>query len=1015
MRVATEEKELKLIQSRFLLSALVVLLSCVGFVHAQETTGGSIAGEVLDTQGASMPGATVTITTPQGTKTYVTDANGRFFAPYLVPGSYTVRVELTGFSPVEQKGIDVSLGKRVNLDFTLKVGQISETIEVVGAAPVVDTTTTTIGGVLDSDTIAKLPVGRAFTDTLYMLPGVSDSSYAGDANPSIGGASGLENNFIIDGVNASNAGFGAIGSYSRQLGSIGTGVTSDFIKETQVKTGGYEAEYGQASGGVVNVVTRSGGNEFHGAVFGYYQGIESEYKHLDSPNGTVNTAGRNLSDVGISLGGPLMKDKLFFFGTFNPSWNILTRTAPTGFPLESLGEVDTTRKSYSYAGKLTWQAGSNHRFDVTAFGDPSKAENGPQTATALVASNKTRFSAIDYGGHSQSLRYDGIMTPSWLVEANVGHITNKFHTQPEIDEWSVSDRRVVPNVVSGGIGFFETDEGRNTQFGIKSTNIFNAGGNHQLRYGFAYEDIYYLQGTGRTGPTFTLSDGTQTTTGGSIQIRPDPVYGSIWRVTRAQIGPGRETTQQYWSVFLQDTWQIGKHLTLRPGVRVDNQKLKGSEQFPVCLSNQAFVGDVAGGGTPVACEYEFGPLYAPRIGATYDITGTGKAKLFGSWGRYFVKIPNDLAARSLSADAGVTVADYFDAGLTQPVPEGTIALGTPNHLTIAGLHPATIAPNVDSTYSDEFVGGFEWEAAPRLNVGVRYVHRKIPVVMEDFAPSSVILYTYGIPPSIEYIIDNITTQTPTTNPADFGLPFEQARFEDPTHKYQAVEVTLNKTFSDNWSMIASYRWSDLTGNFEGFFRSDNGQSDPGITSLFDFPTNDPSYTADGAAFGFRGDIRYQGTTLGTGVLPNNRPHQFKLYTNYTFGAFNLGVAANVGSGRSLTALAANPGYQNSGEIPETLRGEGFRTVDGVLQNTETEAYFDAHLDYTIKFGAQRVVLVADGFNLFNTQKPLDYDNYTETSFGSLNPNFGTAHQGGASRTPSFHTPFQLRLGARFEW
>jgi hypothetical protein len=1011
---------LQLIRSWFRLSAFVGILSCVGAAYAQETTSGSIAGTAVDTQGAAMPGATVTITSPQGTKTYHTDTNGRFFAPYLTPGDYSVRVELTGFSPVEQKNIAVRLGQRVSLDFTMKVGQISETVEVVGAAPTVDTTTTTIGGVLDSDTLNKLPVGRAFTDTLYLLPGVSDSSYAGSANPSIGGASGLENNFIIDGVNASNAGFGAIGSYSRNHGSLGSGVTSDFIKETQVKTGGYEAEYGQASGGVVNVVTRSGGNEFHGAVFGYIQppGLESSYKQLDTANGTVNTASHQDADLGISVGGPLMKDQLFFFGTFNPSWNTLTRTAPTGFPLESLGEVDRVRKTYSYAGKLTWQAGSNHRFDASFFGDPSKADNGPQTADALATSAATRFSAIDYGGHSQSLRYDGIMTPSWLVEAQVGHITNKFHESPEIDEWNVSDRRVVPNVLTGGVGFYETDEGRNNQFSLKSTNIFNAGGSHQLRYGFAYEDIYYLQGTGRTGPTFTLSDGQQTTTGGSIQIRPDPTYGSIWRVTRAQVGPGRETAQKYWSAFMQDTWQIGKHLTLRPGVRIDNQNLKGSEQFPVCLSNQGFVGDISGGGTPVACEYTFGPLWAPRIGATYDITGNGKAKLFGSWGRFFVKIPNDLAARALSADAGVTVADYFDAGLTRPVPEGTLALGTTNHLTLAGLHPATIANGVDSTYSDEFVGGFEWEAAPRLNVGVRYVHRKIPVVMEDFAPSQVILYTYGIPPSIEYIIDNITTQTPTANPADFGLPFEQARFEDPTHKYQAIEVTLNKTFSNNWAMIASYRWSDLTGNFEGFFRSDNGQSDPGITSLFDFPTNDPSYTANGAAFGFRGDIRYQGTTLGEGVLPNNRPHQFKLYTNRTFGALNAGVAVNVGSGRPLTALAANPGYQNPGEIPETLRGGGFQTVDGFKTRTDTEAYLDAHLDYTIKFGAQRVILVADAFNVFNTQKPLDYYSYTETTFGALNPDFGTASQSGSADVglvPSYHAPFQLRLGARFEW
>jgi hypothetical protein len=170
-------------------------------------------------------------------------------------------------------------------------------------------------------------------------------------------------------------------------------------------------------------------------------------------------------------------------------------------------------------------------------------------------------------------------------------------------------------------------------------------------------------------------------------------------------------------------------------------------------------------------------------------------------------------------------------------------------------------------------------------------------------------------------------------------------------------------------------------------------------------------------FGWRGDIRYQGTTLGEGQLANNRPHQFKLYTNRSFGDLNAGLAVNVGSGRILTALASNPGYQNSGEIPETLRGEGFETVDGFKTATDTEAYLDDHLDYTVKLagGKQRIILLADAFNLFNTQKPLDYDNYTETVTGVLNPNFGTAHTGGVSRTPSYHTPFQLRLGVRFEF
>jgi hypothetical protein len=275
---------------------------------------------------------------------------------------------------------------------------------------------------------------------------------------------------------------------------------------------------------------------------------------------------------------------------------------------------------------------------------------------------------------------------------------------------------------------------------------------------------------------------------------------------------------------------------------------------------------------------------------------------------------------------------------------------------------------------------------------------------------------YSLAGSIEYFITNVTDETPTFNSEDYGVDYTKAHFEDPRHRYQAIEVTANKSFSNNWALIASYRYAKLSGNYEGFFRSDNGQSDPGITSLFDFPTNDPSYTEVGVPqFGFRGDIRYQGLTRGEGRLPNDRPHQLKVYGNYTFGKLNTGIGVNVGSGRSLTALAANPGYTNSGEIPESLRGEGFETQDGFKKLTDTEFYVDAHLDYTFRINdSQRFVLLADAFNLFDDQQPLDYDNYTETTFATLNPDFGSPKAGGGA-FPQYHAPRQLRIGARFEW
>jgi hypothetical protein len=1018
---------------RQLIRAIVLVLAGCGLASAQETTTGSLTGQVLDSDGAAVPGATVTVNSPQGSKTFVTDSTGHFFAPYLTPGEYSVKVELSGFSAIEQQGIQVRLGQRFELtDLVLKVGSVSEVVEVVSAAPVIDTSSTTAGGNLDTAQLQRLPVGRNFTQTLYLVPGVSDSSGVGDANPSISGASGLDNNYIVDGTNISNQGYGGVGVYSITFGSLGTGVTTDFIRETQVKTAGFEAEYGQSTGGVVNVVTKSGTNAFHGNFFGYFQpsGLEAGRETVQTPNGTVNDIGQDNIDFGVSLGGPLAKDKLFFFGAFNPQYGTLTRIAPDGFPLSALGEVDRKRRTLSYAAKLTWQASANHRFDLTAFGDPSHGDLGPQRNSALKgAADQGRFSELEYGGHNQALRYDGILSPNWLIEASVARAYTNITEIPGLDEPSVTDRTVVPNVVRGGIGFYDLDQkGENVQLALKSTNIFDAAGRHQLRYGVQWETVDYDRGFNRSGPTFTLPDGQVTSTGAQIQILPDPVYGQIYRVVRANVGPIVSTNQKYLNFFVQDTWQIGSRLTLKPGLRWERQQLNGGliPESPYCFEGESRVGIVANGyeeatGPGIACQFTWSNNLSPRLGATYDIAGNGKSKLYASWGRFFVKIPNDLAARALAADASTTRADYFDEGLTQPVPQGVLALGTTNHYLPPTGAPAIFENGSKATYSQEFAGGIEYEVAPSLNIGVRYIHRDIPRILEDYAQATPVMYELGFPglSNVIYLIDNITqnTQTldPTTTPGFEHLG--RSSFEDPEHKYDSVEFTANKTFSGNWSLLASYRWSRLRGNFEGFFRSDNGQSDPAITSLFDFPTNDPSYTQIGVPeFGYRGDIRFQGNTLGAGLLPNERPHQFKLYGNYTWNNLNLGAGFNAGSGRNLTALAANPIYGNSGEIPESLRGSGMQTVDGFLENIGAEVIFDLHADYTFKISdRQQIVLIADAFNLFDDQDPTWYDTYTETTPGALNPNFGYPIFLGAGNTNSFHVPRQIRLGARFEW
>jgi hypothetical protein len=380
-------------------------------------------------------------------------------------------------------------------------------------------------------------------------------------------------------------------------------------------------------------------------------------------------------------------------------------------------------------------------------------------------------------------------------------------------------------------------------------------------------------------------------------------------------------------------------------------------------------------------------------------------KVFANYGWFFAKIPNDLAARALSADAGVTRADYFDQSLTHPVPDGVSAAGTTVHLRFAGLNASQFDPKARSTYSTETLVGWQWEAAPGLSVGANYQRRRYGRVLEDIGTAPLVAYLLSPESlsSVEYFVTNPGTNTPVTNPFSSAISFD-----NPVHEYDAVTLSADKRFSGGWSVQSSYQWSRLWGNFEGFFRNDNGQSDPGITSLFDFPTNDPTYVSLGAPLGFRGDIRFLGAA-GNGPLPNDRTHTVKLSGQRQFGfGLNAGVNFVLQSGAPLTAMAANPVYDSAGEIPETPRGAGMQTEQGFRTRTPWQTSTDVHADYGFKLGGtRRIVALIDAFNLFNQQRVAAYDYYTEIGFQVPNPNFG--------RVIAYQNPRTIRLGARFEF
>jgi len=432
----------KKLLSGFAILALLLSLAALGFAQAgsESSVKGSLSGVVLDPSDAVVSGAKVTIAGPTGDKSMQTDPEGRFLFQILTPGFYSVKIEKEGFKATEIKQAEVQTGRTSSINVKLELGASSTVVEVSGAAVTVDTTSTATDTNLTDTFYQSIPVGRGVTGLFYAAPGVSSGLGTGTANPSIAGGTGLENNYVADGVSITDGGFGGIGVYSRVYGSLSTGINLSFVKEVQVKTGGFEAQYGKSTGGIVQIVTKSGTNQFHGSLGGYFAPQQFEATRLfgddfgaGAQNARFNLQGKILHqsnyDVDAQVGGhvPGMKDHVFFYGSFNPQWNTdhsqfaqfhnpsdLLNGTPTQ---TSLGTIDVPVKVYSYAGKGTFRLNDHHQFEVSIFGDPTYGDNDPNGSYYAVASPST-YDKLQYGTRNFVARYNATLSPTWLFNAS---------------------------------------------------------------------------------------------------------------------------------------------------------------------------------------------------------------------------------------------------------------------------------------------------------------------------------------------------------------------------------------------------------------------------------------------------------------------------------------------------------------------------------------------------------------------------------------------------------------------
>jgi len=294
-----------------LLLAVALLLSVAhpAFYAQDIQTKGSLSGTIVDVNGAVIQNVKVTITGQETIDRVVTtnDESG-FKVQNLTPGTYRVKAERTGFKAVSVSDVEVSVGKATALKLTLEVGSVAEVVNVsIADAVAIDQSSTAVDANLDDELFQNIPVQRGVTGLFYLAPGVTDSLRGGVDNPSISGGSPLDNLYIADGVNITDSAVGGLGIFSRAYGTLGTGINTAFVKEVQVKTGAFEAQYGQSQGGIVNIITQTGSNEYHGSIYGFARPSAFEATRRQPDDTKTNKQGKILHeenyDVGVNLGG----------------------------------------------------------------------------------------------------------------------------------------------------------------------------------------------------------------------------------------------------------------------------------------------------------------------------------------------------------------------------------------------------------------------------------------------------------------------------------------------------------------------------------------------------------------------------------------------------------------------------------------------------------------------------------------------------------------------------------------
>jgi hypothetical protein len=967
-------------------AAALSVAACLGLSMPAlaNNTSGNITGNSVTTSGAVLSNVTVSIENLEtGLKrTVVSSADGDFRFPLLPPGPYKIVAEKDGFRTTVEESVTVGISGKVNLNLALSDASM-ERIEVTGSAiSLVDVTSNSTGIVIDSVTLDRVPVSRDFTSIALLAPGTTK----GDSNfgnvPSIGGASAAENAYYVNGLNLTNFRTG-VGSSNPPF---------EMFDSFEVKTGGYSAEYGRVTGGVVNAKTKSGTNEFKFGINAFY---EPDALREDKPDGGLvnglpyidNSADKNTFwDVNLFASGAIIEDQLFFYVLYNPRSDVYDyngRTNNIGGDLIRDVYKDEDEDAF-WGAKVDWYINDSNILEFTAFSDASSTVNTTYASTNGVLAEPT-IGFTDTGGKNYILKYTSIISDDLSVSAMYGLNKANRTVASALDSNPVIYRRFDSNgafVRGGNFANFLVDVGSDEREVFRVDADWYLG-DHEIRIGVDSETLTAEATTINSGGAYYLI---------YMDDETDPANPTPYEVRRRTYSAGGAFESKNFAYYIQDQWQATDNLVINAGLRNDSfENFNGAGESFIKLSNQ----------------------WALRLGAVYDLAGDGDSKLWASYGRYYLPVAANTNIRLSGAETYIhdfrAFEGFADPAIDLPVFNDGGAASSPQQVFSDGDVPTTDAivdTSIKPMYSDEFIAGYQFQLTDEWSMAVQGTYRELATTIEDVA------IDYGFNQYLEREFDRSCEECSgfhyyiLTNPgsdltftADDGetytIPADDLNYPESIRKYAAVDVTFERAWDGVWLLNAAYTWSHSWGNNEGYIRSDNGQDDAGLTTLFDQPG-----LLDGAY----------------GNLPNDRRHAVKVFGSYQVtDDLNIGVNMQWQSGRPKNAFGYHPTdlfAQAYGS--ESFFANGELVPRGSLGTTSSVLTIDVTASYNLNISDDYdITLRADVFNVLNSDTATEvreiYDQETSAGAGTglVDPTFGM--------DSNWQTPRFVRLSASLKF